>query len=277
MTLDEALSRAFAGDTAALYALLCRGSGLPGERLNLPLARAFADACASPERGPALAKKMASLSADEAPGSTALEMLPVCGVLAAGACAVRQPQARPAMLQVLHDACDDLRFRVRDAVPLALAELAKREGNALLGDLEPFMEGYFHAAAVLAMLATTPELNDGEQVSALLAKTLVLIDRSPRAAERWPGYKALLVALEQSIAPLALRVGTPVLDVVAGFRTEDPHLRALLVRALEDKRLRARLGAERDRAERSLTAQDKGPRDPRSLPRPTRRRGGRRR
>lgn len=281
MTLDEAIARALNGDSSELYALLARGSGLPGVRANLPLARAFAQACASDARGPTLAQTMAKASADEAPGGSPLEMIPLCGVLAAGACAARQPKSRAAMLDVIHDACDDLRFRVRAAAPEALAEVGARAGIALLADVQSFAEGYFHASALLDALvsqAWLPALDDPEPVVALLERAFALADSAPRAAERWPGYKALVSSLEKSIAPLALRFGAPVLAAAGGFAsTRDPHLREMVVRALGEKKLRARFPDELAHALGALAAAKKTPRDPRSLPRPTRKRGGGRR
>lgn len=279
MTLEDAIARALGGDTRELYALLTRGSGLPGERANVPLAKAFAGLCATDPRGPKLALRMATMSADEAPGGSPFEILPLAGVLAAGAC-MAQPASRAAMLGVVHDACDDLRFRVRDAAALALIDIGTREGAAVLPELEPLLEGYFHAAAVLTAL-TEPSflarIDDADAIIHVLTRALALANDAPRAAARWPGYKALVVALERAIAPLALRFGAPVLGVVADFRSGDPHLREMLARAIEDKRVRARLPDEHARAAEGLRAQTKAPRDPRSLPRPTRRRGGKRR
>ena len=215
MNLDDALARALTGNSGNLYALLARGSGLPGERANLPLARAFAQACSSDARGPALARNMARTSADQAPGGSPLEIIPLCGVLAAGFCAARQPKAIEAMLGVIHDACDDLRFRVRAVVPEALAEIGAREGGALLDRVQTFADGYFHAAALLEALVSPPwlsALDDAEPVVALLARAFDLADEAPSAAVRWPGYKALVESLEKTIAPLALRFGAPVLQ-----------------------------------------------------------------
>ena len=281
MTLDQAIGKALNGDSGDLYAILARGSGLPGERANLPLARAFAQACASDARGPSLARAMAQTSADQAPGGSPLEMIPLCGVLAAGACAARQPKSRETMLGIIHDACDDLRFRVREAVPEALAEVGAREGTALLDHVQSFAEGYFHAAALLDALvsqAWLPTLDDAAPVVALLERAFALADEAPRAAERWPGYKALLLSLEKTMAPLALRFGEPVLLAAEGFaRTRDPHLRDMVVRALSDKKLRARFPSELARAVGALAAAKKAPRDPRAASRPSRKRGGGRR
>jgi len=283
VTLDEATSRALAGDARDLYALLARASGLPGERANLPLARTFAQACAADARGAALAEQLARISADEAPGGTSLEFLPVCGVLAAGAVAAREKTprlARIALLRVIHDASDDLRFRVREAAPEALAHVGARAGEALLDDVDDFLDGYFHAAALLDALteqAWLARVEDGARVASIVTRAFALLDASPRAAARYPGYKALVESLERSIAPLALKFGEPVIEAAAAFaKSADPHFRELAERALANKKLRARFPDEIRRASGEVASAKKPPRDPRSLPRPTRRRGAKR-
>lgn len=280
-TMNDTVARALAGQTSDLYALLCRGSGLPGVRANLPLAQAFADVCASDPRGSKLASTMARLDADYAPGDTALEFLPVCGVLAAAAIATRQPGARAAMLGVLHDASEDLRFRVRDAVPAALARLGEQQGDVLARELRSFMDGYFHAAAALRALSHREflaRLSEADAVAELLTAAFELAAGAPRAAARYPGYKALLDALAASIEPLALKLGAPIFDAVAAFaKTSDPHLRELVRTAAAAKKLRARFPEEVRRVEQAFVGTDKPLRDPRGAIGPTRRRGGGRR
>lgn len=277
MTLDEAMTRALAGDAGDLYALLAKNSGLPGERANLVFAKMVAQACAADARGAALSERMARISADEAPGGSPLEFIPLCGVLGAGACAARQPKTRAAMLRVIHDACDDLRFRVRDAAPDALAQLGAREGAALLSDVGDFVDGYHHAAVLLEALIRPewlPLIADAEPVVSIVSRAFDLVDAAPRAASRYPGYKALVEALERSIAPLALRFGEPMLAAAASFaKSRDPHLREMVTRALADKKLRARYPDALRAATGALEAARKPPRDPRSLPRGTRGRG----
>jgi len=167
-------------------------------------------------------------------------------------------------------------------VPEALSMMGAREGGALLAELEPFTEGYFHASALLRAMTSQdwlPQIADAEPAVDALVRSFELADAAPRSAERWPGYKALIESLESSIAPLALRFGEPVFAAAAGFaRTDDPHLRESIKKALgRDKKLRARYPAELASAMGALDAATKGPRDPRSLPRPTRKRGGGRR
>lgn len=281
MTLDESIARALGGDASELYAFLSRSSGLPGERANLTLARALAQGVAADPRGPELATRMATIPADEAPGGSPLEFIPLCGVLAAGACGARQPKSREAMLRIIHDACDDLRFRVRDAAPEALAQIGAYEGGALLEEIQSFVEGYFHASVLLDALVSSawmPKIADAEPVVDVLTRAFDLADEAPRSAARWPGYKALVDSIEKSIAPLALRFGEPILAAAAGFaRSRDPHLREMVVRALDDKKLRARFPTELARAVGALDAAKKPLRDPRAADRPTRKRGGGRR
>ncbi len=279
--LSAELARALGGQTAGLYGVLCRGSGLPGVRANLPLAQSFAEMCASEPRAAKLAATMARLDADFAPGDTALEFVPVCGVMAAAAIATAQPHERAAMIAVLHDASEDLRFRVRDAAAAAIAKLGEREGDALVVELRAFMDGYFHAAAALRALAQPQFLarvTDADAVAGILEAALDLAASAPRAAARYPGYKAVLDATSAAIEPFALKLGAPIFDVVVAFaKTTDPHLRDLVRTAAASKKLRARFPEEVRRVEQAFTATDKPPRDPRSAVRPSRKRGGGRR
>src|SRR5579863_6331489 len=97
--LDRALDGAIAGRRSALFALLARSSGLPGPRMNTALADAFAAACGvRGASGDAVALAMARLSPEEAPGATALEFLPVCGLYALGVRAAADRSVRTTLL-----------------------------------------------------------------------------------------------------------------------------------------------------------------------------------
>jgi hypothetical protein len=281
--MRAALEGALRGDRMPLYQHLARASHLPGVRANLPLAQAFASECAS--RGAAadaLCVAMVRLDADEAPGDTALEFIPVCGVLALGARAAQGDKAQSALLAELEGAAEDLRFRVRDAVPLALARVGEAMGDALALEVAGWMDGYFQAAAVLramALPAWNTRLSDPELAPARLADALALASGAPRSAERYAGFKALLDAIREAVAPLALRLGVPVFDVLEAFarKEKEPKLRALVASALGARSLEGRFGDEIARVQRAFGATAKPPRDPRHADRPTRKRGGGRR
>ena len=66
-------------------------------------------------------------------------------------------------IALLHDSAEDVRFRVREIVPIALAKLGAVMGDALVRDLASWMDGFFQAAAALLAMAQPnflPEIND---------------------------------------------------------------------------------------------------------------------
>jgi len=265
--LGRALVEAGAGRRGALHDLLTRGSRLPGPRMNEDLAEAFAQACRA--RGPAadaVALSLARLSADEAPGGTASEFLPVCGVVALGARAAGDPVERARVLHELHARADDLRFRVRDAVVDALARIGAAAGDDLVREVSSWMDGYFHAAAVVRALEREDWLSsirEAQPVVERLDEAFVLVRDAPRAAARWPGHKALLEALAKAPAAVAARLGVPIFDMLVRWaQTRDPALREVVSSAIGSKRLAGRLGPEVRRVEAALQASKAAPRNP---------------
>jgi hypothetical protein len=277
--LAVALDEAITGREGRLFDLLARGSRLPGPRANDALAEAFVQACrvrgASVDR---LVLAMCRLSADEAPGATALEFLPVCGILAIGARSAADPTVRDAGLAELHARADDLRFRVRDAVIDALAHVGGVAGDALVGPVASWMDGYFHAAAVLHAMSREPwlsALHAPEGVVARLEDALVLVREAPRSAARYPGHKSLIEALARTPIALALRFGVPVFDVLVRWTSSsDPTLRDLLGALVGDKKLAGRFAPELARMRLALESSQPPPRNPDHDFGPSRDRGG---
>jgi len=280
--LSRALDEAIAGRRRPLFDLLARGSGLPGPRVNAALADGFAQICrALGGQADVVAVAMARLSADEAPGATALEFLPVCGVFALGARAAADEGVRTRFLAELHARADDLRFRVRDAVIDALARVGGAAGDALLKDVTPWMDGYFHAAAVVRALAHEAwlsNLHDTAPVVARLDEAFALARAAPRAAARYPGRKALVEALGQAPGQVAARFGVPLFDMLVRWSTvEDPELRKAIEVTLRSHRLAGRFAPEIERVRRALSAALPPPRNPDHDFGPTRDRSGARR
>jgi hypothetical protein len=264
--LSRALDGAIAGRTSALFDLLARGSRLPGIRANDSLADAFAQACrARGAPADAVGLRMARLSADEAPGATPLEFLPVCGLLALAARGAVDEGVRARVVAELHAHADDLRFRVRDAVVEALARVGEAGGDALVEAVAPWMDGYFHAAAVVRALSREPwlgRLHEGGPVIARLDEAFALARDAPRAAARYPGHKALLEALEEGSERITLRFGVPVLDALVRWAaTQHPVLRALVARTAQSRRL-SRFGPDLQRVRAALSASEPAPRNP---------------
>jgi hypothetical protein len=265
--LGRALDEAISGRPKPLNDLLARGSHLPGTRMNAPLADAFAQLCrARGGRADAVALRMARLSPDEAPGATAQEFLPVCGVLALAARAASDAKDRKRFVPELHARADDLRFRVRDAVAVGLSRVGASAADDLTLEVEGWMDGYFHASAVVRAMANEPWLSSLHDAAGLVARfgdAFILLREAPRAAARWPGHKALLEALSASLPAAATRFGVPVFDMLVGWsEAKDPVLRDLVARAIASPKLASRFGAEVGRIRRALAATEPAPRNP---------------
>lgn len=226
--------------------------------MNTDLAEAFAQACRSMgARADATALAMARLSPDRAPGATALEFLPVCGIYAVAArAAASDAKGRASLVAELHAHADDLRFRVRDAVVEGLARVGAKAGDALVREVSTWMDGYFHAAAVLRALgleAWLSTLQDAQGVIDRLDEAFVLVRDAPRAAARWPGHKALLDALGTGPGLVAARFGVPVFDMLVRWSAvQDPVLRAAIEQTLRFKSLAGRFGPEIQRVQGAL-------------------------
>ena len=280
--LSRALDQAIAGRRGSLFDLLARGSHLPGPRANGPLAEAFAQSCRS--RGApadAVALAMVHLTADEAPGATPLEFLPTCGVVALSARAAADAAVRSAFTAELHRLADDLRFRVREAVVDGLARIGGVAGDALVEDSASWMDGYFHAAAVVRALARESwltQLHQPEGPIRRLDEAFELARNAPRAAARYPGHKALLEALKEGTPRVAIRFGVPVFDQIDRWATvKDPVLRELVDTMLAEGKLAGRFRSELDRVRRTLSATEPPPRNPDHDHGPSRDRSGARR
>jgi hypothetical protein len=142
------------------------------------------------------------------------------------------------------------------------------------------MDGYFHAAAVLEALADPKWLNRITNPDALLARldeAFELLKGAPRAAARYPGFKALLDALYKAPAEAAMRFGVPVFDLLARWSTsKDPVMREIVEKNLSAPKLAGRYAAEISRTRAALTATEPARRDPRTYVGPTRGRGKKR-
>ena len=249
--------------------------------MNTALADSFADACrARGAAADAVAAAMAALSSEEAPGATAYEFLPVCGLLALGVRAGAESGARSRLVAVLHGHADDTRYRVRDATVVALSRAGATEGDALLADVDPWMEGYFHAATVLHAMASDPwqsKLQDVALVVGRLDQAFGLAHGAPRAAARYPGHKELVGALARDPASTAARFGRPIFDLLERWAKVDaPPLRAALSDLLGSSKLAGRFGPDVDRVRHALAASLPPPRNPDHDVGPTRQRGRRR-
>lgn len=260
--LDEAVAKK---KTDRLFKLLGLASGLPGPRANMTLANAFAaDVAAHGKKGDALAFAMATLHPDVAPGATEHEFLPVCGVLAVGARAAKDEPLRKRALALLHDAAEDPRFRVRDAVPIALAKIGAEMGDDLAEQLRSWMDGYFQAAAVLRALEDRELLSATKRHQVVVERlhdAFALACNAPRSAARYPGFKAMMEALGSAPAGVSMKFPQQVLELLATWaEIQIPEMREVVRQNLRDKRMQ-RLGADLDVVKETMNEHEPKDRD----------------
>ncbi len=284
--LSAAFERALTGNRAELSRQLELQSGLPGPRINLPLAQAFAHECVRVgASADSLIETFVKLEPNEARGASGKEFLSVCGVLGLGqrAATARDPALMNHALGLLEEKADDLRFHVRDAVPLALASLGAVLKRDLCERVAPWMDRYFHAAAVLLALAQPMWLetfgpDDSEPIVMLLERAFSLAHDAPRSAFRYPGHKALVDALSAAPKAIARRFSQPMFDLYARWAgtVKVPELRDAILANLADTQQKKAFGAQMVQIKGLVEQSKPPPRDPTILRHGTRGRGKKR-
>ncbi len=114
-------------------AYLLAESGLPGPRGNLELAQAVAD-----EGDAELFWRYTGYSADAAPVNSPYEFLAFCGVVGLGRLLA---EGNRDLLQTLRRFASDPRWRLREAVAMAMQRLGDTDMDALIAELEQWSHG----------------------------------------------------------------------------------------------------------------------------------------
>jgi hypothetical protein len=155
---------------------LLAGSRLPGPRANLELLDAAGDVL---ERGEAL--ELAALRPDEAPGGTALEFLPCCGIVAVGRLVA---EGDADLVDLLRAAANDARWRVRESVAIALQRWGDEDVPAMTSTIEDWPAGTpLEARAAVAavceprLLRTTPAVDAAVRILDASTSRLVALAR----------------------------------------------------------------------------------------------------
>lgn len=160
-------------------------SGLPGPRANLELAFAVVE-----EGEEALFNRYRALGIEQAPTGSQDEFLAFCGVLGLGKLLEK---GKLEYLAALREHASDPRWRIREAVVLALQRFGKQEMQRLLGEMRSWSAGnHFEQRAALATLAHPDLLVDVAAAQSLLD----LLDHSMQSMlasrdRQTEGYKTL--------------------------------------------------------------------------------------
>jgi hypothetical protein len=213
-------------------------SRLPGPRANLELAWAVAE-----EGDEALFRRFLTLDASRAPMNTPGEFLPVCGVLGLGRLLA---QGQREVLPTLRLSASDSRWRVREAVAMALQRFGQADMESLLAEMDVWSQGnLLEKRAAAAALCEPNLLGRADQVE----RVFVILDAITASIEtvgdrRSDEFKALRKGLGYcwSVAIASYpEVGKARME--AWFASPDSDVRWVMKQNLRKKRLE-RMDAE---------------------------------
>jgi hypothetical protein len=249
--LRALLDQALTGDAAPLEQYLAGRSGLPGPRMNLPLAGALADVVGEVVTRPnppvarleALLDGWAALSLAAAPVNDPREIWPAAAVLAYGQVAVQRPDWWEDEISKLHRAARNPRWRVRELVAAALQRMLAADWprtlaalHTWLADSDPLVIRAAAAAIAEPPLLTTP--SRGADALAIQIQAVAWFGNVPASERRNEAVRTLRQALgyTTSVAVAAApEAGFPWLDHLAA--SPDPDLRWIVRENLKKTRL----------------------------------------
>ena len=217
---------------------LLRESGLPGPRGNIELARAVAN-----EGDEELFRRYLAYTVQRAPTNSPEEFLAFCGVLGLGRLLA---QGRMELLTTLRECASDERWRIREAVAMALQRLGNADMDSLLEEMGRWGQGgLLEKRAAAAALCEPALLGDPrharEALRLLDGMTGSIADVQDRSQEE---FKALRKGLGYcwSVAVVALpREGKGMME--RWFASEDRDVIWIMKQNLRKKRLE-RMDAE---------------------------------
>jgi hypothetical protein len=211
---------------------LLEHSGLPGPRGNLELAAAVAE-----EADAATLRRWAALGPSQAPSGSAEEFLPVCGVVGFGRLLAEGDRA---VLTDLRRLADDPRWRIREAVAIALQRFGDADFERLLHEMRRWARGTaLERRAAVAALCEPRLLQESYRVR----NVLVLLDgvtaQLPELGDRRSvefGTLRKTLGYAWSVAVVALpQEGKPRFEHL--LESDDPDIRWIVRENLRKKRL----------------------------------------
>lgn len=209
-------------------------SGLPGPRGNIELGQAVADV-GTPERF----ERLLTWTPDRAPTGSREEFLAFCGTIGLGQLVV---EGRTELLPRLRSLASDPRWRVREAVAMALQRVGAVDLGLLIVEMRSWVDGNdFERRAAAAALCEPALLEDERDVRQVLE---LLDDRitagMTRATDRrTDGFLALRKGMAYcwSVAVAAApEAGRPLME--KWMRADDRDVRWVMKQNLSKRRIR---------------------------------------
>lgn len=145
---------------------LLEESGLPGRRANIELAQAVTEEGDEP-----LFDHLLSFDAEKAPTNSPQEFLAFCGVLGLGRLL---SEGKIEVLNTLRARASDPRWRIREAVAIALQRLGEVDMGSLLQEMEEWSKGSLLERRAAAAALCEPKLLHREEN---VKKVLQILDQ----------------------------------------------------------------------------------------------------
>ncbi len=215
-------------------AFLKEHSNLPGPRANIELAQAFAHIGTLMDF-----KKLIRLDVDEAPENTPEEFLTFCGVLGYGQYLAKYHDS--GLLKQLRERANDSRWRIREAVAMALQSVGKKNMPRLVQYAKTWAEGtYLEQRAAVAALCEPDLLKTRSDCFAVFDLldwvTATIVQNDEHQDDE--GYQILKKALSYcwSVAVAILpEKGKPMME--RWMKEKHPIVRKIMRQNLKKKRL----------------------------------------
>ncbi|HKG25071.1 MAG TPA: hypothetical protein VKB09_05440 [Thermomicrobiales bacterium] len=237
-----------------LERVLIAGSNLPGPRANLTLAAAFADCIAAEgatEPQWTLLTEWLAIAEDEAPSGSPREFLPFSAAQAHGAAyPASNRDRRVDIVARLREVANDGRWRIREAVTLALQRIGEWDFSVLIDSLEAWLPdaAYLELRAIVAALAHPPLLRSPENARSCLAVTervvskVIAVDDTDRTTDEFVALKKGLGFAPSLFVAALPDEGFPMLERWA--RSGDRDLAWIVRENLKKNRLSRTFAAE---------------------------------
>jgi hypothetical protein len=155
------------GESDGLKEVVEANSSLPGPRVNLEFASAFADVITESVEASAdllwvLCNEWIKLTPEEAPSNDPKEFIPFCGTLGLGAIGAESEDYYGEALPVLRRLSRDRRWRMREGVRMGLQKLLRRYPEKTLDAWQNWIQegDPLEVRAVIASLSTPDLLED---------------------------------------------------------------------------------------------------------------------
>ncbi len=233
------------GVAEPLHDYIALHSNLPGPRGNLELAAAFGKmvgeyAKNNPAKPWTLCIAMASIPADEAPVNNPHELIPFCGVIGIGVTGAVCPEFFDQAMAMLKIRANDSRWRMREAVPMALQKLLAKRGQDTLRELSTWANGsLLEMRAAAAAVAEPALLKDPALAEAALQLHCCIFERVLATRERKSEeFKALKKGLAYTLSVVVCAAASEGFALISHLlAVGDPDVQWIVKENLKKNRL----------------------------------------